>query len=224
MIHRRLIFQREAPNAPAYANHYRFGRPTGPAPLIVFIGGATSRKEYMERSETEPLPIVAELGQALAAHPLDSLDAFICPRPLETGGEGLDYFIDHYDHELLPVLEASPASFACVGYSAGAGYATHLAIIAEAHALATFGGTGIRQAVAGNRPILEHRQRQAMRSLAVAIFRNASDQVESPQAVATLIRPLAAQAMPARIGGHKFADYAKNSTVRDALRFVIERI
>jgi hypothetical protein len=93
---------------------------------------------------------------------------------------------------------------------------THLGIIAEARALAPLAEPASGMLSPLTDPSLGTGQRQAMRPLAVAIFLNASDQVGSPQTIATTIPPLAPQAMPARVGGHKFSDDARNGTVRDA--------
>jgi hypothetical protein len=222
---RRLAFPREPPRIHAYANLYRFGKTAGPAPLLVYIGGATNRQNYLMQYETEPTPIVSELARALELQPLPTLDALICPCPLDSGGEGHEYFVDHFDSELCPELGAPPAALVCVGYSAGAGYATHLAIVAEARALAVFGSAGVHQAAADNRTLLEQSKGEGTRPFEIAIFRNDSDSVVAPpQTVAAQLRPLHAHAMAMRSGQHKFADYAANGTVRDAFRFAIERL
>jgi len=222
---RRLTFPREPPRVQAYANLYRFGKTAGAAPLLVYIGGATNRQTYLAQYGTEPTPIVNELARALELQPLPSLDALICPCPIDSGGEGHEYFVDHFDGELCTELGAPPAALACVGYSAGAGYATHLAIVAEARALAVFGSAGVHQAEADNRTLLERLRGAGARPTEIAIFRNDSDSVVAPpQTVATQLRPLHARAMAMRPGQHKFADYAANDTVRNAFRFVIERL
>jgi hypothetical protein len=221
----RLTFPREPPRLQAYANLCRFGENAGPAPLLVYIGGATNRQTYLAQYETEPTPIVSELARALELQSLPRLDVLICPCPLDSGGEGHEYFVDHFDGELCTELGAPPAALACVGYSAGAGYATHLAIVAEARALAVFGSAGVHQAAADNRTLLERLRGAGARPTEIAIFRNDSDSVVAPpQTVATQLRPLHARAMAMRPGQHKFADYAANDTVRNAFRFVIERL
>ena len=222
---RRLTFPREPPRVQAYANLYRFGEAVGPAPLVVYVGGATSRQKYLAQYETEPTPIVAELVLALDLRPLRSLDALICPCPQDSGGEGHEYFVEHFDGELSRELIAPPIALACVGYSAGAGFATHLAIVGEARALAVFGPAGVRKAAAAERVLLEQAHREGARPLEVAIFRNDSDSVEAtPQVAAAALRPVAARAMPMRPGQHSFEDYGANGTVRDAFRFVLDSL
>ena len=207
----------------AYANLYRFGEATASTPLLVYIGGTLNWQKYQAQYETEPVPIVTELARALALRPLPSLDVLICPCLLDSGGEGHEHFVEHFDDELCSELGAPPTALACVGYSAGAGLATHLAIVTEARALAVFGPAGVRRAAAADRSLFEQFQRESARPPAVAIFRNHSDGVEAPpQVLAAALRPMEAQAMGMRPGQHKFADYVANGTVRDAFRFAIE--
>jgi hypothetical protein len=223
--HHRLSFARDPPRLRAYANLYRYGEPGGPAPLVVYVGGAIKRTEYVARYDTEPLPILTEFEKALTLEGLARVDLLVCPCPVDTGGAGLEGFVEHYDAELLPALGAEPAALGCVGYSAGAAYAVHLAIVAEARAVAVLGATGVREAAVKNRALVEKAAKEGAVVPALALFRNDGDQTADPRALGRSVpAALRAQAMPLRPGLHRYRDYASNGAVAAAFRFVLDRL
>jgi pimeloyl-ACP methyl ester carboxylesterase len=216
---RRLEVPRPPREVPDYANLYRYGE-GGPAPLLVYVGGATSLEKWLERFHTEPLEVVGEVRRALDSFPFARLDALICPSgPPIPGGSGnhTEDFFEHFETELLPRLEApTPSAIAFVGYSYGAGLATYLALGLEAsRALVTVGGTGVVTAAEAARPYVP-------KKIDITLFANSDDQVPQPHLVAAglkrLMQPLSARAMPPREGGHKSADYLRNGTLADAFR------
>lgn len=224
-VHQKLVFERPAPHLSAFASLYRYGVPAGPAPALVYVGGTLSRKKYKERLHTEPWPVLVELEKALAPARPPRLDVLVLPCPVESSEEGLDAIVSHFDDELVPALGAPPSALGCVGYSAGALLAGYLGIVAEARALATFGGTGLPHAARAARDILQEAQRAGRPEVEVALFRNAGDPVADALAVATaLLPPLHPRPMGERPGGHEFKDYAANGTVAEAFRFVLERL
>lgn len=220
-----LQFEREAPLARPYANLYRYGELSRPAPLVVYVGGSISKKEYELRREQEPTPIVNEFEKALASFPQARVDLIVCPCPVETSEDGLDTFVEHFDRELVPALGSAPTAVGCVALSAGAGYATHLAIVTEARALAIFGGAGTLDVAKKNRLLLEQMQRDGVQPPDTVLFHNIEDQLpKPPDFVRQLPAPLRAKAAPLRTGSHSFKDYAKNGSVADAFGFVLQRL
>jgi hypothetical protein len=226
--HRHLVFPREPPRVPWYANLFRFGEPAGAAPLIVYVGGATTREKYLARSAPAPEhPVMREAAKVIAASAgrlrLRALNLLVCPCPLETGGQGPEAFVDHLDHEVEPQLTGAPVAVGLVGYSAGAEHATHAAIIGGARALAVFGGTGVVQTARQLRKVVDAGAREGRR-LAIALFRNGGDETPEPAVVARSLRAFDVHPFPAAPGDHEFRSYAANGTVAAAFRFVVERV
>ena len=87
-------------------------------------GGAISRAEHEARRRTPPTPIAEQFPV-----PVQAVDLVVCPCPIDTGGDEEDWLTEHHD-ALLTRLGARPSALACVGYSAGAGYATWLGVLA----------------------------------------------------------------------------------------------
>jgi hypothetical protein len=82
MNHRRLVFPRTGSPVPNdYANLYRWGDPTEPAALLVYVGGQIGLKKHTERFETEPTPVVDELLKAFGGEPPARLDFLVLPAP-----------------------------------------------------------------------------------------------------------------------------------------------
>lgn len=219
---RKLDFAPSTSRVPRYASLYRFGGAATPRPVIVYVGGAISLADYLARRSTHPEPVAACLRAAVAASRLRALDALICPCPLGLGPDGPDGFVEHYDRDLVPALGAAPSALGCVGYSAGAAIAAHLAIVAGARAAACYGGVGVTDAVHALTPLTA-----AATAPELGLFRNRDDLVPDPATVAralggaSALRPVVHAARP---GGHPFVDYAANGTVTAAFRFVIERL
>jgi hypothetical protein len=224
--HRHLVFPREPPRVPWYANLFRFGEPDGAAPLVVYVGGATTREKYLARSAPAPEhPVMLEAAKAVAASAgrLRALDLLVCPCPFDTGGQGPEAFVHHLDHEVDAQLQATPVAVGLVGYSAGAEHATHAAIVVGAGALAVFGGTGVVQTVRELQNVVDSAAREGRR-LAIALFRNGGDETPEPAIVARSLRAFDVHPFPAAPGDHEFRSYAANGTVAAAFRFVVERV
>lgn len=220
-----LEFDHEPPRVRPFANLFRYGAVQGPAPLVVYVGGSIGKDEYEARRRTEPIFVVDEFEKALTSNPLPRVDLIICPCPIETSEDGLDTFIEHFDRELLPALGDEPTAVGCAALSAGAGYAVHLAIVAEARALAIFGGAGTLEVAKKNRLLLEQMQRDGVRPPDIVLFHNVDDHLPKPQDfVRQLPPPLRAKAAPLRLGVHSFRDYAKNGSVADAFGFLLQRL
>jgi len=221
---KRLSFERAPPRLKGYAHLYRFGRSDEPRTLLIYVGGSTSPSKYLARRSTKPAPIIAELETALEAKLLP-LDVLICPCPMDTGGEGLDGFVDHFEDELLSEIGIRPSALACMGYSAGAAYAMNLAIVEEARAIVSIGGTGVLEAAAHNRTILDRLIRDGEPGPAVALFRNDGDQTATLESLGrNMPRPLRVAATIAGTGGHQFRDYAGNGSLVAGFRFLVERL
>src|SRR3954469_4913209 len=60
----KLKFERERGRIQPYADVYRFGGASTGAPLVLYIGGAIGREDYVARSSTPPDPIAAEFQRA----------------------------------------------------------------------------------------------------------------------------------------------------------------
>jgi len=220
---KRLTFQRDPPRLKGYAHLYRFGRSDAPRPLLIYVGGSTSPSKYLARWSTEPTPIIAEFEVALKAEPLRPLDVLVCPCPMDTRGEGLDGFVDHFEDELLPEVGARPSALACLGYSAGASYAMHLAIVEEARAIVSIGGTGVLEAAEHNRPILDRLIRDGESGPVVALFRNHGDQTVALESLGrNMPRPLQVVATLSGTRGHEFRYYAGNGSLVAGFRFLLE--
>ena len=221
--HRRLAFARSNEETPDYASLYRLGVPAEPAPLLLYIGGAITQREHAARFHTEPLRILDELRVALGRVPLPRLDVLIAPSPPrgdEPGLTLLDWFVGHFEDQLLPALECpAPSARAFVGYSFGAHLATYLALGREgARALVTLGGAGIAEAAQAARPA-------AARDLAIALFHNEDDELPEPeQAVWAFEERFSPLVMKPRPGAHPFGYYAGNGTVADAFTHALRRL
>lgn len=220
-----LAFARGPGRIGPWARLARLGGATPGAPLVIYVGGAVGRDEYQARRATEPTPIADQLARALLAEPLPRLDLLVCPCPVDTGGEGLEWIVQHHDDELMPALGAPPSALACLGFSAGAAYALHLAIVADAVAVALFGASTGGGLGADDRRLVDARVRAGKPDLAMAVFRNHDDPVAATERlVQRLPSGLHARAMAARPGGHAFRDYAANATVSDAFAFVLRHL
>jgi hypothetical protein len=219
----KLRFNRDPQRPKAFADLYRFGSATDRAPLVVYVGGAIGRREYDARSRTAPDPIAREFARAVDAAHCERVDLLVCPCPVDTGGEGYDGFVAHFDDELVPATGTTPAVWGCVGYSAGAAFAAYLAVIGEARAAAVFGAAGLHDAFSQGRNVLDLAAREGHHPT-LALFRNDADQTADSDAVPSWMRGLDVTAMGKRPGAHRFSDYASNGTVADAFRFVLERL
>lgn len=220
-LHRRLVFDRGPGETPDYANLYRFGQPAGPAPLLVYVGGAITKQQHAQRFHTEPTPILNEVVAALERTGTERLDVLLAPSPPrgdEPGMTLLESFARHFEEQLLPALEGPPPlAVAFVGYSFGAHLATYLALGREAaRALVTIGGAGIAEAAQAARPA-------AARDLQIALFHNEDDPLPRPErAIWAFEERLQPRLMPVRPGDHPFQFYAANESIVDAFALALE--
>lgn len=227
---RLLRFARGEDRVDAYANLYRVGDVSTAGPLVVYVGGAVGVPTYVERMSTEPVVLRDVLADALARSAAPRLDVLFCPCPVdtrrrgETKAAGCEWFETHLDDELIPSLGVAPTALSFIGYSAGAIFAAHLAIVTEASALVTIGGAGLVRALSN--PELTALRRENQNGgwrLRAALFRNMGDHADEPADAARLLGVPGA-AMPARPGGHPFVDYIDNGTAAEAFRFAIDAV
>ncbi len=207
-----------------YGHHYRFGGAEPGAPLVLYVGGAISRKDYVQRGATSPDPIAAEFEKAFALVQPGPVGLLVCPCPVEIGG--LDGFLEHFDAELLPAVGGAPSSLACAGYSNGAQFASYLAVAAGAKALSLIAAAGMQFVAEEVRPMIERvRREKAASTLPKAVlFRNAQEEVNDAATVRRCLHGLDLSVAGAKPGRHPFRDYAANGTVVEAFRFVLEEV
>jgi hypothetical protein len=124
-------------------------------PLVLYIGGAISPVVYEERRHTPPDAVGEVFERARQITETRNVDLVVCPCPIDTDGDGEAWIADHFD-EIVERLGASPPAWACVGSSAGAGYALLLGA-PEARALALLGPALHPSLVADMRGVLERR-------------------------------------------------------------------
>ena len=220
---RKLEFHRAPPEPADYATLYRVGAPSGPAPLVVYVGGALSDQEREARRYGEPVAVQNEIEAAIRQVPVPRVDVLVCPAPVtsrEPGHGAREQFIDHLQDELIPALEApAPSALAFVGNSFGACIATYAALsIENARALVTFAGTGIADSAREAQPWLP-------KDLAIKFFWNLEDLAPRPDTYAPILAArYRAVIVPPRAGAHPFEDYAANGSVRDAFAFALEHL
>ena len=117
------------------------------------------------------------------------------------------------------------STLGCVGYSAGAAYATYLAIVNDARALVSIGGVGAVDAAELGRPILDRLMREGKAGPDVALLQNEGDPDAGLEWVSgRLPRPLRVVTTVRGRGGHRFVDYARNGSVAAGFRFVLDRL
>ena len=203
-----------------YANLYRFGIDSRVL-RVVYVGGAVSRATYEERRHTAPTMIAASFARARARVTTAPVELLCCPCPLDTGEHGTEWILEH--HQDIESVLGSAEEIAAVGYSAGASYATTLALFEDrARALAVFGAAGMAATIDELRPVIAQRRSPP---LPCAAFSNTGDPVcaqgdawarRHPEALAATVRRAP--------GGHPFADYEANGSVVAAFAFVLEHL
>jgi len=219
-----LEFQQDAGRISPYAHLYRYGDTQAPGPLILYVGGSIAAAEYERRRSTAPTAILEQFDAAHRRAALPRVDLIICPCPVDTDGDGLDWMADHLDLELTPSLGSPPTALGCMGNSAGGAYAAHVAAIAEARALAVFGGAGILRTMRENRAVLDGRGREGLDPLAMILCRNADDPVQSQDEMQQVGREFGARVMAPLPGTHPFRDYAANGTVQRCFAFLLQQL
>lgn len=251
--HQKLEFPRPRGWPVAYADLYRLGRGEGPAPALVYVGGAAPVSAYLERRHSAPDPVAAQARAAWMALGLQRLDLLVCPCPVntwlddedeDTGPRGQEWMVAHLDRDLLPALGPPPTTLGFVGYSAGAAFALYLGAVYQARAVATLGGAGLIRLLIPPPPshadrdpdapfdarrelakLLAAGSAQGWAGLELGLFRNTGDQADAPADIARHTRPpLVARPQPAQPGGHEFEHYAANGVAAAAFGFVLRRL
>jgi hypothetical protein len=224
MTHRKVVFPRTETDVRCdYVDLYRFGALDDETPLLVYVGGHIGIEEHESRLETEPTPILSELRKALEARASGSIDVLISPSPPQPrfgGHEPAEDFADYLVSQVFPALERPPPpAMGFVGYSYGAFLGTFAALgFEETRAIVSFGGVGVSKAIQMARPLVP-------KGATLDAYRNVEDEAESPACIArSAPAGLRVQAKPPRPGRHDFDDYARNGTVADAFRTVIEAL
>jgi hypothetical protein len=218
-----LDFDRPAGIVRPYANLYRFGDVAQPGPFVVYVGGSITTRVYEERRTSAPEDLAREFDRARLSVGLERVDVAFCPCPVNTEGLGDEWILAHYD-ELRGHLNAPPTALGCAGYSAGAGYATMLALTEEAEALAVFGAAGLARVLESQRDLLESWVREGRVPFEIDYFLNEYDDVErNPDwyALAPASLRIGRRQGP---GAHSFRDYLANGSVFGAFRRVLQRV
>ena len=202
-----------------FADYYRFGRPDHEVPLVVYVGGATSRDEYKKRLQTEPLPIVSEFAQAFEVSGLPCADLLVLPFPPEPDGNTHQQLFSALIIDLLRQTgNPRPERIGCVGFSLGASFASYLTFsLVQVKALATLGGYGMIEGANESNMVGDVTSRM------YRCWWNA----DSPGYMENLFffqfltnRDVEMEIETAS-GGHDFTDYAKNGSVTAAFKFVM---
>lgn len=204
-----------------YLNLYRFGS-AGPAPLVVYLGGAVTPAVYEARRASAPTVIAAAFDRARRAVGGPRVDLAISPCPLDDGGDPEGWVTDLLDAVVAQL--GAPTALGCVGYSAGAGLSLRLATLEDARAAAVFGGSGVARVLEELEAVLARRAAERG-PLPVGWWMNLADPLGL--AGTDWIRRFAtsiALVTSARPGQHPFADYDANGSVEAAFRFVLEHL
>ncbi len=223
--HRKLVFN-DAPWPPFFfADIYRFGYPSpDPRPLVYYIGGAGDARRYEDRVKTEPTIFLDEFGNAMAACEQAAVDLIISPAPLtapEHRATRLDDFHAFFLTTLIPAaIGGLPPAVGLVGSAYGSFFASYLAFMhEECRALALISGMGMTQAH-------EKSGKRARRSLAIACYSNADDEIRSwTDEFAAIMKGQGVDlTVIRRPGDRRFDDYHANGSVRDAFAHVLQHI
>lgn len=205
-----------------YVNLYRFGDGDAP-PLVLYIGGAVTPTVYEARRSSPPTIIAATFDRARRALGIASVDLAISPCPIHEGGDREAWVTTLLD-TIYAHLGAHAAGLGCVGYSAGAALALHLAALEPGSVAGVFGGAGIPRVLDEVRTLAEDRARGGDR-LAVGWWMNLGDPLG--MGGTDWMRRFAASIDFAPFSGpgqHPFADYDANGSVESAFRFVLARL
>ena len=192
--------------------------------MVVYVGGFVTAKVYEERRKSSPTDLAEQFELARVRSGMGRVDLLVCPCPVSTEGLGDEWMVDHYDDELRPALGSEPTALGCVGYSAGAGYATTLALFAEAQGLAVLGAAGLSRSLGPHRALLEAWARAGKPSLEAAYFMNDRDPAGGDAGWLAQLPPTLQFRQHKAPGSHSYADYAENGSVVGAFRFVLERL
>lgn len=219
-----LEFNRPGSASRPYANVYRFGDASQPGPLVFYVGGQITSRVYEERRHTQPLDLAREFDRARASLEISRVDAVFCPCPVHTEGLGAEEWILRHHDEVVTRLGAKPTALACVGYSAGAGYATLLALNEEAAALSVYGPAGVDRTLESQRPLLEAWAREGRQPFSIDFFVNEDDPVERDPDWLAHVPPSLHITRRQGQGDHGFKHYLANGSVFGAFRFALMKL
>jgi hypothetical protein len=218
-LHKKIIVEDSSIGDVAYCDWYRYGKSESPSPMVVYIGGAINRDQYLGRMKSEPLPVVEEFNTALSEMNFTgAIDLLVCPyRPISMSQlqSVPRAFFNLLLYDFLPsTVNPRPSSLSLVGYSLGAYLAAYLLFnLAAAKSLATLGGCGMATALTETiNPQLENKQ--------IVSYSNRGDGTEDEDRDFTniLTEHGIEYEIIRRSGLHQFADYAANDSVSDAFK------
>jgi pimeloyl-ACP methyl ester carboxylesterase len=206
----------------AFADLRLFGEDRGSTvPLVVYIGGAISESKYEARRDSEPIEIF-DVFAALHDRYKSPFAVLVVPcPPIVTPDKAhlRALFLNHLDRELLPSVGAPISSLAFVGFSFGAFLAT---FAAAAHsdrtsALATIAGVGMTDGwrLSGSPP------GRCFPPVRCWVNENDPCLHYSVEFEAALHASGGSPIVHRAGGGHRFADYLDNGTVREAFSFAL---
>ena len=220
--HLKLIGHDPLLNYKPYADYYRFGEQSADCPLIVYTGGAISHEEYEKRFHTEPLPIMREFATAFAGSGLMSADLVILPFFPDPDGTIYQQLFSVLIFEFLRQTgNPRPANIGCIGFSLGASFASYLTFsLPQVKALAVLGGYGMSEGANESRMVgkINERCYQAWWNA------DSDGYMENLFFLHLLTRHDAGMEIITGSGGHAFADYAVNGSVREAFTFVLSNL
>jgi hypothetical protein len=202
-----------------FGDFYRSGIRGEESPLIIYVGGAISKDEYQLRISSEPTPVVNEFFAAVRSGS-SCIDLLVLPFPPEPDGTVHQELFSILLFDLLrQTPNPRPSRIACLGYSIGASFATYLTFsLPQVRALSVIGGYGMSEGANESRMVGNVKSRK------YRAFWNAdsSGYMENLFFLHLLTKYDAEMEIVTASGGHDFADYATNGSVRDAFEFVIE--
>jgi len=204
-----------------FADWYRFGESQEEeVPLIIYVGGAISLEEYRKRETTEPLQVVQEFSKAVGNSELSCIDLLVLPFPPESDGGVYQQLFSVLILELpLTTPNPRPSQIGCIGNSIGASFASYLTFsLKQVKALATLGGYGMVEGANDSNMVGE---------VADRVYRcwwnaDSPGYMENLFFLQLLTRYDADMEIVTGSGGHDFADYAANGSVRDAFAFILK--
>ncbi len=224
--HRRLDFRPPRSTAPVWAELYRFGEATGPAPLVLYVRGGPKRSLYLEDRASHYEHVTAVFEEMVAKHGWPRIDLVICASPMSTLMEdsgkpgGVEWWEAHLDERLLPELGADPSAMATIGHSAGGPVALHLGVFAQARARGFVKTSEETQAFY---KALRSNTNDGWQGFEYRIYCNAHDPIAEQPAdyrgfVPSPIRPVE---MERREGEHDVNFYIANQDLHRAFHFLI---
>ena len=225
-VHKKIVIPQSRFGPNIFADYYHYGEKEGPeVPLMAYLGGALSRKEYEQRLNSQPEPVVKELEKAMGEKQAGfSLDLLVIPCPVfnpEPSENLRKEILQFFVFDLLPqTSNPRPHALGYVGFSFGAYLGACLAFdLPRSKALATLGGTGMATAAWDARDT-------AFEGKKFMSFGNADDPLamENYKFLHALVARGLDMEVELGVGGHEFQDYVKNGFVKRAFAFVLEAL